>query len=471
MSPTTVGGGRYTLEERIAAGGMGEVWRAGDTSLGRTVAIKVLRENVANDDSFRTRFALEARHAASLHDPRIATVFDYGDEVDPATSRHTTYLVMELVDGLPLSELISRPLAPEQAARLIAQAAEGLAVAHEAGIIHRDVKPANFLVTRDGRVKITDFGIARARGAAAITDTGTIMGTPHYVAPEVSEGREATPASDLYSLGVVLYEALSGTKPFEGETPIAVALAHLRDEPRPLPRSVPAALRSIVASTMAKDPAQRPPDATALATALRKFADGPDSQATRALAAPPVGATQVLPVTGPVPPGPVPPGPVPPGPVGDPGQQRRRRFGWLPIAAAVLAVLLVVGIVYAASRGGGDADQTAGSSGKRSTPTKAQDPSTPSETTASTPTTPTTPTTTAPTTTAPQGFVIDPSAYIGRPVKDVEKELKDAGLKPERGDKVPGGEKDAVADISPTGEVQEGQQVRLDVYDGKEEGD
>ena len=295
MSPAEVAGGRYTLQERIATGGMGEVWRATDTALGRTVAIKVLRENIADDEAFRTRFAAEAQHAASLHDPHIATVFDYGDEIDQSTGRHTTYLVMELVDGRPLSELITRPIAPDQAALLVAQAAEGLAVAHAAGIVHRDVKPANFLVTPDGKVKITDFGIARARGAASITDTGTIMGTPHYVAPEVSEGREATPSSDLYSLGVVLYEALSGEKPFEGQTPIAIALAHMRDDPKPLPASIPPQLRSIVESTMARDPDQRPPDAAALAAALRQFAAGADSQGTAAMAAPPVAATQVMP--------------------------------------------------------------------------------------------------------------------------------------------------------------------------------
>ncbi len=446
MSTASVGGGRYELQERIAAGGMGEVWRATDTALGRTVAIKLLRENVANDESFRARFALEARHAAALHDPRIATVFDYGDDLDSASGRHTTYLVMELVDGKPLSELIARPLAPEQAALLVAQAAEGLAVAHEAGIVHRDVKPANFLVTRDGQVKITDFGIARARGAASITDTGTIMGTPHYVAPEVAEGREATPASDLYSLGVVLYEALSGAKPFNGETPIAVALAHLRDDPRPLPGSVPAPLRSIVASTMAKDPAHRPPDANALATALRQFAASPDGQATAAMAAPPVGATQVMPTPAAAMSGSAQHTTAAP-------QHPRRRVGWLPVAAAAVAVLLILGIAYAATRGGSTGDQAAGPAAQRSPAQQA------ARTTTTSP---------PPTTTEPTGFVIDPEAYVGRPVKDVEEELKAAGLKPEHGDKVPGGEKDTVADISPTGEVAQGQEVTLDVYDGEE---
>ncbi len=234
-----------------------------------------------------------------MHDPHIATVFDYGDDVDAATGRHATYLVMELVDGAPLSQLLTAPMLPDRAADLVAQAADGLAVAHAAGIVHRDVKPANFLVTPDGRVKITDFGIARARGAASFTDTGTIMGTPHYVAPEVAEGKEATASSDIYSLGVVLYEALSGTKPFVGDTPIAVALSHLRDQPRPLPASVPAPLQSLVQSALAKDPAERPPDAAAFASALRS-ATGPDAVPTSPTAAAPA-ATQVMAVPPPTP--------------------------------------------------------------------------------------------------------------------------------------------------------------------------
>ena len=300
---------------------------------------------------FRSRFASEAQHAASLHDPHIATVFDYGDEVDPATGRHTTYLVMELVNGKPLSELITGPMAPdERCSAHRRRSADGLAVAHAAGIVHRDVKPANFLVTPDGKVKVTDFGIARARGAASVTDTGMILGTPHYVAPEVAEGHEATPSSDLYSLGVVLYEALTATKPFDGETPIAIALAHLRDEPKPLPGNIPPPLRSIVESTMARDPARRPPDAATLAAALRRFADEPDDERTAAMVAPVVASTQVMPAGAPATAMTTTSG-------GDPTDQTgRRRNAWLPIAAAVLAVLLIVGIAYAVTQSGDDDD-------------------------------------------------------------------------------------------------------------------
>ncbi|MDQ3096533.1 MAG: serine/threonine protein kinase, partial [Actinomycetota bacterium] len=290
---TELAAGRYLLGDRIAAGGMGEVWRARDTALERDVAVKLLRSDIADDEAFRTRFATEARHAAALHDPSIATVFDFGDDVDES-GRHTTYLVMELVAGVPLSELVTAPMAPASAAHLISQIGDGLSVAHDAGIVHRDVKPANFIVTPDGRVKITDFGIARARGAASVTDTGSIMGTPHYVAPEIAEGREATPASDIYSLGVVLYECLAGSRPFTGDTPIAVVIAHLRDTPPALPTSVPPALAALVTAAMDKDPGRRPPSAAAFAAAARAAVDTTGSEAaTVALAAAP--ATRMLP--------------------------------------------------------------------------------------------------------------------------------------------------------------------------------
>ena len=445
---TAVRSGRYTLDERIASGGMGEVWRGTDTALERTVAIKMLRPSIADDESFRTRFEAEAQHAAALHDPHIATVFDYGDDVDTATGRHSTYLVMELVDGVPLSELIKQPLAPERAAALIAQAAQGLAVAHEAGIVHRDVKPANFLVTREGRVKITDFGIARARGAASLTDTGTIMGTPHYVAPEVAEGREATPASDLYSLGIVLYEALSAAKPFTGDTPIAVALAHLRDEARPLSGSVPPRLRAIVESMMAKDPAMRPPDAATVAAALQAVAAGPDGHPTTAVPAAALDAglsassTQVMPALAPE--------TAPADEVSEP--PRRRRFGalgWLPVAAGVVVFLLLVAIAYAVGRGGdspANQDRTAAGAGQTHRSA-----------------------TTARHTQAPAGITVDPNAYVGRPFPEVEKELKGLGLEVEK-QSVDGGEKDIVAGLAPSGTLQEGTTVVVSVFKGSHEG-
>jgi eukaryotic-like serine/threonine-protein kinase len=269
---SVTGAPRYVLERRIATGGMGEVWEATDSLLGREVAVKVLKAEYADDATFRERFAAEARHAAALHHPNVASVFDFGElPPDDRSDTPRPYLVMELVPGEPLSALLRPgvPMAPENAALLVAQAADAVAAAHALGIVHRDIKPANLLVTPDGTVKITDFGIARAADGLALTATGQIVGTPQYLSPEQAEGRPATTASDVYALGVVLYEALAGRRPFDGDTPVTTALAHLRDEPPALPDGVPAHLRAVVAATLAKDPAARLGSAAELAAALR----------------------------------------------------------------------------------------------------------------------------------------------------------------------------------------------------------
>ncbi|WP_327088418.1 serine/threonine protein kinase [Nonomuraea sp. NBC_01738] len=244
---------RYLLVSRIAAGGMGEVWRARDQLLGREIAVKLLRSHVAGDPTFRERFRNEARITAGLADPGIAQVFDYGEQADLA------YLVMELVPGEPLSAILARngPLGPDVALDVIHQTAKALHVAHSSGIIHRDVKPGNILVTNDGVIKVTDFGIARALEAAPVTQTGTVLGTAQYVSPEQAQGASLTPSTDLYSLGIVAYECLAGRTPFQADSQVAIALQHLNEPPPPLGVDVPAPVRELVMTLLSKDPARR----------------------------------------------------------------------------------------------------------------------------------------------------------------------------------------------------------------------
>ncbi|MFC5231510.1 serine/threonine-protein kinase [Pseudonocardia zijingensis] len=248
---------RYLLERRIAVGGMGEVWEASDTRLGRGVAVKVLRPELGDDPEFLHRFRIEARTVASLDNPGIAAVHDYGEDEGP-NGRRTAYLVMELVRGEPLSTLISRgPIDTDETLRMIEDAAWALQAAHERGFVHRDVKPGNILVRTDGVVKLTDFGIAKAADAVPVTRSGMVMGTAHYIAPEQASGAEAGPASDVYSLGIVGYECLAGHRPFRADSAVAVAMMQVREEPPPLPASVPAGARELIEAALVKDPAQR----------------------------------------------------------------------------------------------------------------------------------------------------------------------------------------------------------------------
>jgi serine/threonine-protein kinase len=262
----TVLDSRYRLDGRIATGGMGEVWRGVDQTLGRPVAVKLLRPEYAGDESFLVRFRGEARHAARLSHPGVCSVYDYG-EVQTADGHPTAYLVMELVEGEPLSAVLHREkkLSPDRMLDVLGQAADALQAAHALGVVHRDVKPGNLLLRHDGAVKVTDFGIARAVDAAPLTATGIMMGTAYYVSPEQASGRLVTPASDVYSLGVVAYECLAGRRPFDDRNPIVVVMAHQNDSPAPLPPDVPYKVRALVGSAMAKDPARRPASAGAFA--------------------------------------------------------------------------------------------------------------------------------------------------------------------------------------------------------------
>ncbi|MGO4600118.1 protein kinase domain-containing protein [Terrabacter sp. 2RAF25] len=281
---------RYTLRERIAVGGMGEVHLATDDRLGRVVAVKVLAPAVAHYPESVERFRREATTAAALSHPNIAQVYDYG--VDGSSH----FIVMEHVDGSDLSRLLRQVgrLTPSDAVRIAEQVCSALAAAHRAGVVHRDIKPGNVIVRPDGAVKVTDFGIAQALGQASLTDTGTVMGTAAYVSPEQARGQATSPATDIYSLGILLFQMLTGSVPFDGDTPVAIAMRHL-DEPIPLPSSrvhdLPADLDDVVLRATAKVPSERYADADAMAMALARREPGADA-ATRAL---PAGeATSVL---------------------------------------------------------------------------------------------------------------------------------------------------------------------------------
>jgi serine/threonine protein kinase len=247
---------RYRLGRRIAVGGMGEVWQAADTRLDRPVAVKVLKPELSGDAEFRRRFHAEARMTASLNHPGIAAVHDYGETVsDPDVA----YLVMELVAGDPLATILMHHprLSVDRTLDILGQAGEALHAAHQRGLVHRDVKPGNILITPCGTVKLTDFGIARAVDATPVTCNGMVMGTAHYIAPEQAAGNAAGPAGDVYSLAVVGYECLAGQRPFSAGNSVSVAMMHIRDRPPPLPADVPAAVRVLIETALAKDPWQR----------------------------------------------------------------------------------------------------------------------------------------------------------------------------------------------------------------------
>jgi len=269
----TVLGGRYRLVELLGQGGMATIYRGHDTQLGRDVAVKLLRPEYGRDPDFGSRFRQEAQNAASLNHPNIVSVHDYGqDAAGP-------FIVMELVEGEDLASIIRRSgaLPPRQAARIAAETARALEVAHANGIVHRDVKPGNILISRDGRVKVTDFGIARAVAEAQMTLPGTTLGSVHYFSPEQARGEQATAASDVFALGIVLYELLTGRRPWEGDSAASVAMARLAGPP-PDPSTkragIPAELVAIDRKALATEPADRWASSAAFASALEAFLGG-----------------------------------------------------------------------------------------------------------------------------------------------------------------------------------------------------
>ena len=263
-------GGRYELDSRIAIGGMGEVWEATDHVIGRTVAIKILKDEYMGDPGFLERFRAEARHAALVNHEGIANVYDYGEEEGSA------FLVMELVPGEALSTILERErvLPADQVLDIIAQTASALHAAHQAGLVHRDIKPGNLLITPDRRVKITDFGIARIADQVPLTATGQVMGTVQYLSPEQASGHSASPSTDVYSLGIVAYEALAGRRPFTGESQVAIAMAQINEAPPELPVTVAEPVRNLIFASIAKKPSERPASAQAFARAAQALRRG-----------------------------------------------------------------------------------------------------------------------------------------------------------------------------------------------------
>ena len=288
--------GRYRIDSMIAAGGMGEVWRATDELLGRVVSVKFLHPQFAADESFLERMLREARAASAINHPGVVAVYDFG-QIDPEDGVPTSYIVMEHVDGPSLSQILSEgPLGVEESLTILEQTAAALHAAHRAGVVHRDVKPGNIIMAPTGTVKLTDFGIARSQDTSTITDSGSITGTATYLSPEQASGEKATETSDLYSLGVVIYSCLSGVAPFDRDGPVAIALAHLKDPPPPLPEQIPAAVSDLVMSLLEKRPDDRPVDADvvrAQAALLRR--SGPAVQVPPVATGPTLGATALAP--------------------------------------------------------------------------------------------------------------------------------------------------------------------------------
>ncbi|SBS71761.1 serine/threonine-protein kinase [uncultured Microbacterium sp.] len=276
-------GDRYELSSRIAVGGMGEVWEATDRVIGRTVAVKILKPELMAQPGFMDRFRMEGRLAALVDDDGIARVYDYGED------QSTAFLVMELIRGEPLSAILRRHrrLEPDRVLDIVAQTGDALDSAHAAGLVHRDIKPDNILITADNRVKVADFGIARLTGQAPFTVAGQVMGTVQYISPEQVSGRPVTAASDIYSLGVVAYEALAGRLPFGGESSVAVAHSQVHDTPPALPPDVPQRISDLVLSCMAKDAARRPSSGAELAHAARALHTGRSAREDAAIPAGP----------------------------------------------------------------------------------------------------------------------------------------------------------------------------------------
>ncbi|WP_194764403.1 serine/threonine-protein kinase [Microbacterium sp. UFMG61] len=449
-------GGRYELQSRIAIGGMGEVWEATDHVIGRTVAIKILKDEYMGDPGFLERFRAEARHAALVNHEGIASVFDYGEENGSA------FLVMELVPGEALSTIIERDgsLSADKTLDIVAQTASALQAAHAAGLVHRDIKPGNLLITPDGRVKITDFGIARIADQVPLTATGQVMGTVQYLSPEQASGHPASPATDTYSLGIVAYECLAGKRPFTGESQVAIAMAQINEQPPPLPPTVPIPVQNLVMAMIAKKPSDRPSSSATVARAAQALRRGDlnsaaiavpaiatggiagDDDATRMLTATgDDGTTRILPTTA----------QLPTGAAADAEEEREKKkrspWTWPLIALIVLLALVLGGTVFAfMNMGDPDADATTPPPTTQSqTPTPSQEP---------------TPTATP--------INVDALGLIGLPCQEALAAATEAGLVPQcRVGTTPAPSDDlvdVVESVEPRGLLEEGDSITLTAY-------
>ncbi len=321
---------RYRLRETLGSGGMADVYLAHDDVLDRPLALKILSGRYANDEEFVERFRREARNAASLSHPNIVSIYDRGE-----TGDGTYYIAMEYLPGGTLKDRLNKrgPLPARTAAAVALQIAEALRCAHDSGVVHRDIKPHNILITESGDIKVTDFGIARAASSSTMTRTGSILGTAHYLSPEQAMGEPVRPASDLYSLGVVLYEMLTGELPYDAETPIGIAMKHVNGHLRPpieVDPSIPAGINAVVMRLLARDPEDRYASASTLIADLERVSAGlePEDAGTREM-------TRVMPS---------PQAPPPRATRKDPGPRRRSRL----LVPILLALLLLAGLGWAA---------------------------------------------------------------------------------------------------------------------------
>lgn len=452
-------GGRYELQSRIAIGGMGEVWQATDLVIGRQVALKILKDEYLGDPGFLERFRAEARHAALVNHEGIANVFDYGEEDGSA------YLVMELVPGEALSTILEREhvLSTDKVLDIVAQTAAALQAAHAAGLVHRDIKPGNLLITPDGRVKITDFGIARIADQVPLTATGQVMGTVQYLSPEQASGHPASPTTDIYSLGIVAYECLAGRRPFTGESQVAIAMAQINETPPELPVTVSEPVRNLVYACIAKNPADRPQSAAHLARAATALRRG-DVQAAAAAVPAVLGvaggtaATMLLPQQGGVPTAATTvlaagaggaaglAAGAAAGAAEEEGEPQKKRSPWtwpLIILIAILAIVLIGTIIALALNGGGK-----------------NPPASTTSTTSKPPTTSSAP----PSSSAPTAITIDRTHYIGMNIDDARAEIEALGLPVnavEGGPAAEPGLANTVSDVNPSGPVQPGTTITL----------